>query len=64
MSDKGETVIQKLRKGWTDVPALLEMTGWQAHTLRAAISTAARKFGFKVERKRENGVTSYRAVEQ
>lgn len=64
MSDKGEVVMQKIQEGWASVPDLLKETGWRAHTLRAVISTRARKLGLKVERSRENGVTSYRAAKQ
>ena len=62
MSDKGESLIEKLKIGWMTVPDLLELTGWKPHTLRAAISTQARKLGLQVERSRENGITSYRVM--
>lgn len=63
MSDKGQSVIQKLQDGWTSVPDLLQQTGWQAHTLRAVISTEAKKRNLKIERRREEGVTSYRVAQ-
>lgn len=45
------------------LPALREATGWQAHTLRAAL-TRLRQAGHAVERGRsEGGVTTYRIVE-
>lgn len=36
--------------------------GWQAHTVRGAISALAKSAGLVVERRRVDGVTSYRAV--
>jgi hypothetical protein len=62
MTEKAAEVIQKLKEGWADVPSLIEATGWKPNTLRAAISTESRKLGVKIERRREGGVTSYRAV--
>lgn len=38
--------------------ALGEATGWQSHTVRAAV-TAVRKSGLTVETRREGGVTVY-----
>ncbi len=60
MSNKTETVIDKLRQGWVSVSDMIKDTGWQAHTLRAAISVYARKHGIELERQRIDGVTSYR----
>lgn len=59
---KGEKVLQKIREGWATVPDLLDLTGWSHNTLRGFISSSAKKFGLKVERSRDGGVTSYRVV--
>lgn len=49
--------------GGASLPALREATGWQAHTLRAAL-TRLRQAGHAVERGRaEDGATTYRIVE-
>lgn len=45
---------------WHSVPAMLQVTGWKPHTLRAALATHAKKIGVKIERRREDGLTSYR----
>ena len=45
---------------WQTVPALAEKMGWQPHTLRAAIAVNAKKRGVNVERRRVDGITSYR----
>lgn len=58
---KRDDVLAKLREGWVTVPTLLETTGWKSHTLRGVLSNA-KKSGLNVERKREDGVTSYRVV--
>lgn len=49
-----------LAGGWTPLPSLMSDLGWQAHTIRGAISTLAKKQGLKIERQRDSGVTSYR----
>lgn len=57
------TKIEKLfaeLNEWHSVPALLETTGWKPHTLRAALATHAKKSGVELERRREDGLTSYR----
>jgi hypothetical protein len=56
---KGEMLITMLKKGAT-ADALAKKLGWLPHTLRASISTQSRKHGFKVERTRTDGVTSYK----
>lgn len=60
MSSKGEAILEKLKGGWWTVPNLLLETGWKPATLRGALSTLARKRGLKLERVRDNGITSYR----
>ena len=50
------------RKSGADLPALQHATGWQAHSVRAALSTL-RKDGFVIERlpaKNANAPTAYR----
>lgn len=61
--NKREQLVSTLNAGWVSVPDLLSRTGWQAHTLRGAISTLAKANGLTVERRRLDGVTSYRIAE-
>jgi hypothetical protein len=56
---KGEMLVAMLKKGAT-ADALAKALGWLPHTLRASISTQSRKQGFKVERTRTDGVTTYK----
>ena len=56
---KRDDMVTKLLAGWVSVPDLLAATGWLPHTLRAAICVAAKKHGYKVERQRIDGITSY-----
>lgn len=56
---KAEKVISMLAD-WTPAAELMAATGWQAHTLRGALSTQAKKRGLAIERQRIDGVTSYR----
>lgn len=62
MTEKHELVLSKIAEGWAPVPELLEATGWASHTLRGFLSASAKKMNIKIERRRENGVTSYRVV--
>lgn len=48
---------------WRTVPELTAKFKWQPHTLRSAIAATAKKRGLKIERKREDGITSYRLVD-
>lgn len=48
---------------WTPTGDLMASLGWQAHTVRGAISTAAKARGIVIERRRVDGVTSYRIKE-
>lgn len=57
---KGERLIQRLRSGWVTAADLMAETQWQAHSLRGAISTLAKRRGIVVERRRIEGVTAYR----
>lgn len=47
---------------WTPISELMSAMGWQAHTVRGALSTAAKKLGITIERQRIEGVTSYRVA--
>ena len=58
--------IQRLlnRKSGANLTALQKATGWQAHSVRAALSTL-RKSGYiidKVPPKTDNGAVSYRII--
>jgi hypothetical protein len=45
---------------WTPISELMSAMGWLAHTVRGALSTAAKARGITIERRRVDGVTSYR----
>lgn len=60
---KTEELRQRLLAGWCAVPSLCVLFGWKPHTLRAQISILKPPAAGKIERKRENGVTSYRITE-
>lgn len=47
---------------WTPVGMLMAALDWQAHTVRGALSTAAKARGITIERRRVDGVTSYRVA--
>ena len=47
------------RKGGADLPALEKATGWQAHSVRAALS-GLRKAGYTIERSEAKGKGSAR----
>jgi hypothetical protein len=57
---KRNILLAKLNSGWVSLADLMSVTGWQAHTVRGAISTLMKKGALNVERKRENGTTFYR----
>lgn len=57
---KQAELISTLQGGWMPVASLLTAMHWKESTLRGAISNLGRKRGLKIERKREEGVTSYR----
>jgi hypothetical protein len=48
---------------WTSVTDLMKAMGWQAHTVRGALSTAAKNLKIKIERKRVDGVSNYRVAD-
>lgn len=63
-SPKAETKIAKLiallrRKRGATLQDMVEATGWQEHSVRAAL-TGLRKKGHAIERSNAGGVTSYR----
>ena len=59
---KQSRVIEMLHdEGGTSLPELIEVTGWQAHTVRSAL-TGLRKKGHAIERFSVDGVTRYRIV--
>jgi hypothetical protein len=60
---KTATLLLKLDDGWCDVPSLCQEFGWKPHTLRAAICTLKLGDNWHIERRRENGVTSYRVAQ-
>lgn len=47
---------------WVPLTELMAAMGWQAHTVRGALSTAAKARGITIERQRVDGVTSYRVA--
>lgn len=47
---------------WAALSDLTAAMGWQAHTVRGALSTAAKARGITIERQRVDGVTSYRVA--
>ena len=59
---KPEELCALLSQGWQTVPDLMAKFGWKPHTLRGAISRLALNH-IKVERRRVDGVTSYRVAE-
>jgi hypothetical protein len=62
-NSKMATVVTMLsRMGGASIDDLIAATGWQRHTLRAAISTQLRKRGLEVVSRRENGTTVYAII--
>jgi hypothetical protein len=59
--NKGETLKAMLTTGAT-VEEMTAAMGWQAHTLRARISTLSKDTGCSVQRTRKDGVTTYQIV--
>lgn len=57
---KSDELMTRLREGWHSIDDLHALLFWQPHTIRGAISTAAKKHGVVIERRRIDGVTSYR----
>ena len=57
-------IVRRLlsRRPGADIPALQKATGWQPHSVRAALSTL-RKSGYSIDRlapKNEGGAPTYR----
>jgi DNA-binding FadR family transcriptional regulator len=59
---KTAMLLRLLREDWIGAADLCQRFGWASHTLRGALSTIAKKQAVKIERRRLNGVTSYRIV--
>jgi hypothetical protein len=59
-TSKKANMVAALQADWVALPTLMQETGWKAHTARAAISVEAKKLGLVIERRRAEGVTSYR----
>ena len=57
---KTDQLFEALKEGWQPAGQLAERLAWQPHTMRGAISTLAKRHGIVVERRRVDGVTSYR----
>lgn len=56
---KAATLLLKL-ENWCSVPDLCAEFGWKPHSLRAVLCG----LDAKLERRRENGVTSYRVAQE
>lgn len=55
-------VIEAIHARWTSIYDLMELSGWQRHTLRGYISTRAAKDGFTVEKRKVDGIPQYRVA--
>lgn len=62
VSGKQSALQALLEAGWKALPDLAASLSWQAHTVRGVISRIGKDPTLTVERKRENGVLSYRVV--
>jgi hypothetical protein len=60
---KIENIAALITKDWMSANELCKSFGWQSHTLRGALSLYGRKKKLKIERRRENGITSYHIEE-
>lgn len=58
----GTVMTMLSRMGGARIDDLIAATGWQRHTLRAAICTQLRKRGLEVVSRRENGTTVYAII--
>ena len=47
---KSDELMTRLREGWHSIDDLHALLFWQPHTIRGAISTAAKKHGVVIER--------------
>ena len=59
---KSDELFARLQAGWCPASVLCVHLQWQPHTLRGAVSTIAKKRGVKIERRKEDGITSYRVA--
>lgn len=60
--NKSDELLARLKAGWCPASVLCVHFQWQPHSLRGAISTIAKKQGVKIERRKEDGITSYRVA--
>ncbi len=60
--NKRDELAACLKEGWQSIEDLHARFFWQPHTIRGAISTVAKQHGLKIERKRVDGITSYRVA--
>ncbi len=58
---KKEQIVSMLAD-WTPIADLQAATSWKAHSVRGALSSAAKANNIKIERRRVDGVTSYRVA--
>jgi hypothetical protein len=58
---KADHLLKAITDEWASIADLMFATGWQAHSVRGALSTIAKKRGVKILRKRDQGMTYYRA---
>jgi DNA-binding MarR family transcriptional regulator len=62
LESKTAAVLELLRRAeGATIEDITEMTGWQRHTTRAAL-TGLKKKGHAVEREKVNGVSRYRIM--
>lgn len=59
---KRDDLVDALKQGWASTTHLQALMHWKAPTLRGVLSDLSRNGGQKIERKREDGITSYRIV--
>jgi predicted ArsR family transcriptional regulator len=61
--EKASLLLSMLKaKGGATVEEMTKSLGWLPHTLRARISTLAKEKKLKIERTRNEGVTTYRVA--
>ncbi len=57
---KADQLLKAITGEWASIADLMFATGWQAHSVRGALSALAKKRGVKILRKRDHGMTFYR----